>query len=161
MTRRRVWEVKKHISDLDLLNAIKRERIRARIFPRLMFIRLLYRGMSVPEASSEMHIQKRLGYIWLKRWNDSGIEGLVPMSSPGGPKKMPNEQLKQLKDDLSSGSWTTDEVRRHIEEKFHIVYSPRQVSRILKKFGMHHGKPYPHDYRRPRDAEEKLKKTDS
>ncbi|MCL6002411.1 MAG: helix-turn-helix domain-containing protein [Thermoplasmatales archaeon] len=161
MTRKRVWEVKKHITDSDLLNAIKRERTRARVVPRLMFIRLLYKGMSVPEASSEMKIQKRLGYIWLKRWNDSGMEGLVPSFSPGGPRKMSDEQLKELKDDLSSGSWTTEDAKKHIEEKFHVTYSSRQVSRILKGFNMHHSKPYPNDYRRPENAEDNLKKTDS
>ena len=137
--------------------AIKRKRTRARIVSRPIFIRLLYKGMSVPEASSRMKIQKRLGYIWLKRWNDSGIEGLVPMFSSGGPTKMLGKQLMQLKDDLSSGSWTTEDVRKHIEEKFHVTYSSRQVSRILKRFKMHHSKPYPHDYRRPKDVEEKLK----
>jgi transposase len=29
---------------------------------------------------------------------------------------------------------------------------------ILKKFKMNHAKPYPHDYRRPKDAEDLLKK---
>ena len=37
----------------------------------------------------------------------------------------------------------------------------KAVSQILKKFGMHHAKHYPHDHRRQGDAEEKLKKPDS
>ncbi|MGC8497432.1 MAG: hypothetical protein ACP5NL_05505 [Thermoplasmata archaeon] len=61
MTRKRTWEVTKHLSDTELINAIKKEKTRARIVPRLMFIRLLYKGMSVPQASSEMQISKRLG----------------------------------------------------------------------------------------------------
>ena len=161
MTRRRTLEVKKHLSDTDLINAIKKERTRARIVPRLMFIRLLYKGMSVPQASSEMQIPKRLGYIWLNKWNESGIEGLIPASSPGGPTKLTKEQINQLRDDLSQGSWTTEDVRKHIKMRFNVDYSMRQVSRILKRFGMHHAKPYPHDYRRPADSEGRLKKTGS
>ncbi|MCL4334159.1 MAG: helix-turn-helix domain-containing protein [Candidatus Thermoplasmatota archaeon] len=157
MTRRMVWEVRRHISESDLLKAIKSERVRARIVPRLMFIRLLYKGMSVPKASSEMKIQKRLGYIWLKKWNNFGIDGLIPMISPGGPRRLSDEQLKQLKDDLSSGSWTTEDVRKHIEERFRVIYSARQVSRILKGFNMHHSEPYPHDYRKPKNAEDNVK----
>ena len=160
MTRRRTWEVKRHLSDIDLMNAIKKEKTRARIVPRLIFIRLLYRGMSIPQASSEMQIPKRLGYIWLKRWNESGMEGLIPLFSPGGPTKITDEQMDELKGDLSQGSWSTEDVRKHIEERFNVVYSMRQVSRILKKLKMHHAKPYPHDYRRPEDADEMLKKTD-
>ena len=52
-------------------------------------------------------------------------------------------------------------MRKHIKMRFNVEYSMRQVSRILKKLGVHHAKPYPNDYRKPSDAEEKLKKTDS
>ena len=161
MTRRRTWKVKRHLSDTDLINAIKKEKTRTRIVPRLMFIRLLYKGISVPQASSEMQIPKRLGYIWLNKWNESGIEGLIPVFSPGGPTKLTKEQISQLKEDLSQGLWTTEDVRKHIKMGFNVDYSMRQVSRILKKLGMHHAKPYPHDYRRPNDADERLKKTGS
>jgi putative transposase len=37
-------------------------------------------------------------------------------------------------------------------------YSERRVRRILKGMGMKHAKPYQLDYRKPDDAEEKLKK---
>ncbi|MEM3265271.1 MAG: winged helix-turn-helix domain-containing protein [Thermoplasmata archaeon] len=44
-----------------------------------------------------------------------------------------------------------------ILEKFGVVYSERQVRRILKKLGMRHAKPYPIDYRIPKDADKILK----
>ncbi len=160
MTRKRTREVVKHLSHSDLDLAIKREKTRARIVPRLIFIRMLYGRMSVPAASSEMNIPKRLGYIWLDRWNTSGLEGLIPIFSPGGPTKISSDQLKELKECLSTGSWTTGQVRNLIMEKFGVEYSSRQVARILKGLHMNHAKPYPHDHRRPEDAEERLKKTD-
>jgi transposase len=43
-----------------------------------------------------------------------------------------------------------------IKEKFEIEYSEDQVVRILKKFKMHHAKPFPHDYRKPENAKELL-----
>ena len=36
---------------------------------RLYFIRYLYRGMSVEEASDLVGVTKATGYTWLKRWN--------------------------------------------------------------------------------------------
>ncbi|MDA8054210.1 MAG: winged helix-turn-helix domain-containing protein [Thermoplasmatales archaeon] len=66
--------------------------------------------------------------------------------------------MNQLREDITEEPWTTDEVMKHIKSRFDVDYTLRQVSRILKKFGMHHAKPYPHDYGRPKDAEEKLKK---
>ena len=40
-------------------------------------------------------------------------------------------------------------------------YSLMQIHRMLKKFGMKFAKPYPHDYRKPDDAENNLKKDSS
>jgi hypothetical protein len=48
----------------------------------------------------------------------------------------------------------TPEVRALIRNDFNVVYSNRQVSRILREFKMHYAKPYAHDYRRPENAEE-------
>ncbi len=80
------------------------------------------------------------------------------MHGGGFRQKLTSEQMEQLKGDVSKGSWTTDDVRKHIKLRFNVDYSMRQVSRMLKKFKMHYTKPYPHDYRRPKDAEDQLKK---
>ena len=112
-------------------------------------------------AASELGVSKRSGYLWLERWNRNGAEGLVPMHGGGFKQKLTSEQMSRLREDLSQGSWTTEDVRKHIKLRFNVDYSMRQVSRILKKLGMHHAKPYPHDYRRPNDADERLKKTGS
>jgi len=48
---------------------------------------------------------------------------------------------------------TTKGVRLLIKKIFNIDYSARQVSRILRKLGMTLQKPYPYDYRRPKNAE--------
>jgi len=49
-------------------------------------------------------------------------------------------------------------VRNLIQKEFGIVYTLKQVRIILKKFGMRCAKPFPHDHRRPPNAEEILKK---
>ena len=54
---------------------------------------------------------------------------------------------------------TTEEVREFIFLKFEVEYTLKQIRIILKKFGMNHAKPYPHDYRKPKNAEDILKKT--
>ncbi|MEM3845005.1 MAG: winged helix-turn-helix domain-containing protein [Candidatus Parvarchaeota archaeon] len=50
-----------------------------------------------------------------------------------------------------------NEVISLILEKLDVVYSERQVRRILKKLGIRHAKPYSIDYRRPKDADKILK----
>ena len=44
-----------------------------------------------------------------------------------------------------------------IKEKFGVEYSMKHVRELLRRFGMRFGKPYPHDYRRPK-SDDDLKK---
>ena len=57
--------------------------------------------------------------------------------------------------------WYLNDIVNLIKSEFDIEYSERQVRRILKGFKMKHAKPYQVDYRKPDDADEKLKKTRS
>ncbi|GAB6161768.1 hypothetical protein JCM12298_09270 [Desulfothermus naphthae] len=53
--------------------------------------------------------------------------------------------------------WTTKEVRTLIKDTSDIEYSQDHVVRILRdKLKMHFSKPYPMDYRKPKDAEKIL-----
>ncbi|MEM3193043.1 MAG: helix-turn-helix domain-containing protein [Candidatus Parvarchaeota archaeon] len=82
-------------------------------------------------------------YLLLDRWNSRGIEGLIPMPRGRFMAKLTDRQMNQVREDISNGSWITNEVRKHISSRFNADYSLRQVSRILKKFNMHHAKPFP------------------
>lgn len=63
-------------------------------------------------------------------------------------------QLKELKDKLMAATIsTTKGVRLLVKKLFNIDYSSRQISRILRKMGMTLQKPYPRDYRRPKNSE--------
>jgi transposase len=66
--------------------------------------------------------------------------------------------LGRLKGLLASKEhWTTQEVRELIARTWGVIFSGSQVQRLLKhKLHMHLSKPYPHDYRRPEDAQDRL-----
>jgi len=67
--------------------------------------------------------------------------------------------MERLKDLLKEKEyWTTKEAGNLIETEFGIKYTIKHVTRILRKLGMKYQKPYVNDFRRPRDAEEILKK---
>lgn len=142
MTRRRTLTVVRHMTETQLAKAIKMEKAHARIVRRLLFIELLYKGVSVPKASRMINVSKKIGYLWLKRWNDLGRRGLDPKFSPGGPTKITQEQMSELKKNLYRKSWPVERVRRYIKDKFSTDYSPRQVARIMKKMKMRNRKPH-------------------
>ena len=161
MGRKRIYEVLKHIPAEELDKRIKKLEKDTRVLQRLYFIRYLYKGMSVEEAAELVGITKATGYEWLKRWNSSGYEGLIPEFGGGRPTKLSKEQKEELRETLKEkDSWTTKEVQDLIEENFGVGYSSWQVRRILRSFGMKYAKPYQKDYRKPSEAEETLKKPD-
>ena len=47
----------------------------------------------------------------------------------------------------------------HVNEKYGVDYSLKQIGIITKKLGYHYSKAYPKFSKSPEDAEEQLKKT--
>ena len=85
------------MSEADITKRIREERNGVRVITRLIFIKFLYTGMGVIEASKDVGVAKRVGYQWLKRWNESGYEGLSPRFAGGKPSKLTGDQKKELK----------------------------------------------------------------
>lgn len=161
MPRDYVTETKKWISKKELVNKIKKKRIDVRIYERLLFIKHLYEGDTVPEACKKIEISEPTGYEWRKRWNENGLEGLKPNFAGGKPPKLKKNQEKELKEKLQErNDWTLQEIKEKIQEMFNIDYTERHLRRKLKNMGMKHGKPFQEDYRKPENAEQQLKKTD-
>lgn len=52
--------------------------------------------------------------------------------------------------------WTSAQVATLVAERYGVVYSKRQIQRLLRRLGMYCYKPQPRDYRQPPDAEDKL-----
>ena len=85
---------------------------------------------------------------------------MVPKYAGGRPSRLTTDQKAALLEKLREKEhWTTTEVQHLIQSDFDVKYGLNQVRRILRSFGMHFGKPYLRDYRRPADAERQLKKT--
>ena len=144
----------------ELNRRIKTVEKDVKILKRLYFIKFRYEGDSVEKASEKVGITKRIGYIWQDRWNDTGYNGIIPRYAGGRPSKLSQQQKNELEQLLKQKEcWTTKDVKNLILGKFNIEYTLKQIYIILRDMGMNFGKTYPHDYRRPSNAEEILKKT--
>jgi putative transposase len=160
MARKPEKEVVRWLSPEELNKEIRNRKIEAAILRKLLFIKALYAGKSVPQAADDVGVSKVTGYAWLDEWNEKGLEGLKPSYGGGRPSELSEEQKEELKAILEErNDWTTKEVRELIKEKFGVEYSIRHVSRILRSLGAKYTKPYQYDYRKPENAREELKKT--
>ena len=160
MGRKEVLLIDRKIPLDELDQRIRTLEKNTRILKRLYFIRHRYNGDSVEEACEKVGVYKMVGYQWQKRWNEYGYEGLVPRFGGGKPPKLSEEDMNRLSDTLKErDDWTTEDVQRIVKEKFNASFTLKHIRTILRKMGMHYSKPYQHDYRRPRNAEDILKKT--
>jgi len=149
--------LKKHIPIEELKRLIRKEKDK-RVLERLLFIHQLYLEDNQPQACKRMCINRGTGCTYLKKWNKDGYKGLTPNFGGGRPSKLTDKQKEELKGILKTKeNWMTNEILDLIKKKFGVSYSSRQVSRILRDFGMHYSKPYPEDYRKPENAKEILK----
>ena len=128
---------------------------------RLIFLNIVSnKEIGVEEACTMCGIAIPTGYLWIRKWNEKGYEGLKDKEEGkrGKPPKLSEEGIERLKELLKDKPyWTTKQVRIIIKEKLGVEYSEDQVVRILRdKIGMKFSKPYPKDYRRPEDAEQIL-----
>ena len=160
MTKKYVTDVKRWLTQKELVGRIKDKKVEARILKRLLFVKYLYEGNSVPQAADRIEATLPVAYEWRKRWNEQGYEGLIPQFDGGAPSKLSQKNKEDLIEALTQrDDWTTKEIRQMIQDRFNVTYTERHVNRLLRSFGMNHGKPFQNDYRRPADAEEQLKKT--
>ena len=160
MSRSEQIQIIRHIPINELNKRIKNLETNNKILNRLYFIKFRYQGDSVEQAAERVGMTKMVGYIWQERWNTESYNGLVPKYAGGRPSKLSEEQKERLKEKLMKrNDWTTDGVQDLIYNEFGVSYTLKQVRIILKHFGMHFAKPFSHDYRKPENAKEILKKT--
>jgi len=158
MVKTEIYPIERKMSNDDLNRLIKSLERSTKVLKKLLFIRYRYDGDSVEEAAEKIGITKMMGYVWQNRWNQDGYKGLIPRYARKGPSKMSPEQKAELERRLKDGQFTTAQIRDIIREQFGIEYTMKQVWVISNKMGMRYAKPYPHDKRRPNNAEEILKK---
>ena len=159
MPRSEQIPIQKHMTTDELESRIKTLEKDTKILKRLYFVKYRYKGDSVEESSQRIGITRNDGYIWQRRWNEQGYDGLIPRYGGGRPMKLSSEKLDRLIDLLNQKTtWTTDDVRTMIHQEFGVEYTMKQIRIILKKLNMAYGKPFTQDYRRPDDAESLLKK---
>ena len=132
----------------------------ARVKPRLIFLNAISNcGISYDLASKICGLNLSTGYVWIRKWNAEGYEGLKDKDTrTGRPPKLDKDDMDKLREILKTKDyWTTNEVRKVIKDRFNVDLAISQVIKILReKFGMLFSKPYPMDYRKPENAEEIL-----
>jgi transposase len=149
-------DIVKILNPEDLLKRLRAE-TDERVRSRLIFLNAMANhGIGYEKASEICGLSISTGYVWIRKWNAEGYEGLKDKDTRmGRPPRLNDENMANLKEILKSKAyWTTKEVVIEIKTHFGVDLSEDQTIKILRnKFHMLFSKPYPMDYRRPINAE--------
>jgi transposase len=115
-----------------------------RVASRIHAVALNMEGRTAPEIANILKVHRSKISIWLRNWQQHGMEGVLEGHRSGRPPALSEDQKRELADILDSGPvaygfttgvWTSPMVGRVVEEEFSVAYHPAHVSRILHEIG--------------------------
>ena len=115
-----------------------------RVATRIHAIVLNMEGKTAPEIADILKVHRSKVSIWLRNWQENGMDGILEGHRSGRPPAISAAQRQVLADILDSGPvaygftsgvWTSPMVARVIKEEFSVTYNPAHVSRILHDIG--------------------------
>lgn len=154
-------KIKNHLSKNELNNIIKDLKNNCKMYKKFVLISAVNDGKKVSEACDFLKISEPTGHRWVDLYNEKGPEGLYPnYQNCGRHSVMSDEQFEDFSKIIENEDYLTAQ-RAHeiIETRYGINYSISNVKKILDKMEYNKGKPYQKYSKRPKNAEEMLKKT--
>jgi putative transposase len=103
----------------------------------LLVLNIVYYGMIDAHVATDLHRNRDWACVWLKRYDEEGLEGLKNKPRTGIPSELSKEIIYQIKKELkeSNHGWTTKQVEELIVKKSGIKYNYTHIYRILRKLG--------------------------
>ena len=158
--------VDESLSATELAKLAKRERD-ARIRGRIVAVRYLRLGHTVPQASRALGMSERQLRNWVHRYNAEGVAGLRDRPRPGQPPHLVVDQVQRFKQRIRKGARSEDRVcvlrgmdlRRILQEEFEAQYSLPGVYFLLHRLGFSSLVPRPKHEQADEQAQAAFKKT--
>jgi transposase len=154
---------KKELS--DLVRKAKDGRVRQ----RLMAMKFIAQGLTIPQVAARMDIAERPLRKWLYRFNAQGPEGLKDAYRSGQPPKLDNEAADCFKSRIRQGVTQADnvcslrarDIQQILKREFAASYSLGGTYFLLHRLDFSCLCPRPRHPQADADAQEAFKKTPS
>jgi transposase len=147
---------KTQISDAKTVVLVLQDEIRrsyeARYDHRLHAILMVAQGMSCHQVAGLLGDSPRTVAYWVKRFESEGLSGLADADRPGRPRRLIEQQLKEIEKALRSSPndyglagnlWDGKLLSQFIEQRFEIELGVRQCQRLFRQLGFRLRKPRP------------------
>lgn len=115
-----------------------------RVARRLHAIQLNLDGHSCPAIARVLAVHRANVSLWLRHWQDEGLEGLLEGQRAGRPAGLDTAQRERLQVlvrtgpldyGFRSGVWTAPMIGEVIRQEFEVRYHPGHVRKLLAGLG--------------------------
>ena len=97
------------ITPKEIANLVRTEKD-GRVRQRLMAMKFIFQGQTIPQVARRMDIAERPLRKWLHRFNKEGAKGLSDAPRPGQPPKINTKQIAKFKQRIRQGATEQDNV---------------------------------------------------
>ena len=128
--------VQRHLSETALDQALKAADS-GKHARRLGFIKNLYQGDSVSDAIAREGRSTSTGYRWRKKWNNGGVDGLLPDYGGGRPPKLsPAAETAFLDEIAQRHPVATAIIEAILKTEFDVEYAADYLPQKLESIGL-------------------------
>jgi transposase len=103
----------------------------------LVVLKVKHDGMRQNQAARELHAQSSWAVVWIRRFEEEGIDGLRTRERSGRPPKVERRVMTKIGREVTTNQsgWTVKEVRELVREEAGVTYSERHILRLLHRWG--------------------------
>jgi len=103
----------------------------------LLVLNVVYHGIVASHVAKDLHRNRSWASVWLKRYDNEGIQGLKDKPKSGRRSQIPERTELGIKSILkeSNQGWTTKQVEKLIIKETGIKYHYTHIYRILRRWG--------------------------
>ena len=151
------------------LSELVRKAKDGRVRQRLMAMKFIAQGHTIPQVAARMDIAERPLRKWLHRFNGQGPEGLKDAYRSGQPPKLDNEAAERFRSRIRQGVTRADnvcslrarDIQQILQKEFAASYSLGGTYFLLHRLGFSCLCPRPRHPQADAQAQETFKKSSS
>jgi len=130
------------ITSKEIANLVRTEK-NGRVRQRLMAMKFISQGQTIPQAARRMDISERPLRKWLHRFNKEGPNGLCDAPRSGQPPKLNTKRIEKLKQRIRKGATEQDNIcslrgkdlQKILQKEFKAQYSLGGTYFLLHRLG--------------------------
>jgi transposase len=127
----------------QLLSAEKKYK-NAKVYRRIQAFKMLHNGHINTEVAEFFSVDINTISDWIAIYRKGGVESLLSFDYKGRPQKLNDEQISQLRNEASKGSFeTAKDIWQYIKDNFGVEFREDYVPKLANRIGLSYEKTKP------------------